>query len=157
MYAIRNDFLSILYFLKNFCQVDHRTRNHLTPRGLGVLHWCTSLLCDIPKFDIFCQFLPPSLLQPRLLTCDSPSNHFSNYAIHYIYPLVGILSSYIHCSKHFIELLESLLPFPVNISHTLFRFALSQALYTITSRCMTYPPSPVGIKLIPVLYLKLKK
>ena len=47
--SIRNDFFSTLDFLHSTCQVDHRTRNHLTREDLHILHLCISLFCGLRK------------------------------------------------------------------------------------------------------------
>ena len=59
--------------------------------------------------------LPPISLQSILLTSHNPTKLLSKYATHLIKPFEGTLPSYIHYSKHFIQLLESPQPYPGNI------------------------------------------
>ena len=69
----------------------------------------TPLLYGLPKVH-----KPNIPLRPIVSACDSPTDQLSNYVTHFIQPLVEILPSYIRDRKHFLQLLESLLPLPEN-------------------------------------------
>ena len=99
--AIRNDVLSTLSYLYSTHGIDDVTRHHLkAPRPAR-----TPLLYGLPKVH-----KANITLRPIVSACDSPTDQLSNYVTHFIQPLVEILPSYIQESKHFLQLLESLLP-----------------------------------------------
>ena len=79
--------------------------HHLTPPKLT----CIRLLYGLLKVH-----KPNIPLQPIVSACDSPIDKLSNYVTPFIQPLVEVLPSYIQDSKHFLQLLESLLPLPEN-------------------------------------------
>ena len=103
--VIRKDVFSTLDYLHKTHQIDDETKHHLTTAKPAQ----TPLFYGLPKVH-----KPNIPLQPIVSACDSPTNQLSNYVTNFIQPLVEILSSYICNSKHFLQLLESLLPLPEN-------------------------------------------
>lgn len=59
-------------------------------------------------------YKPHIPLQPIVSACDSSTDQPSNYISHFIQPIVETLHSYIHGSKNFIHLFDSLPPLPEN-------------------------------------------
>ena len=83
----------------------HETRHHLTLPNLA----------RTPLFYGLLTVHKPNIpLQPIVSACDSSTDQLSNYVTHSKQSLVETLLSYIWDSKHFLQLLESLLPLPEN-------------------------------------------
>ena len=103
--AIRKDIISTLNYRYQTHQINDVTRHHLTPPMPARI----TLFYGLPKVH-----KPNIPLLPIVSACNSPTKQLSNYVIHFIQPLVEILSSYVRDSKHFPQLLESLSPLPEN-------------------------------------------
>ena len=115
---------------------------------------CNSLFYSLSKIYVPYVCLPLSL-QSMLLTCHSPTNQPSNYVTHLITPFEGTLPSYIHYSKHFIQLLEFPQTYPGNIFPHPFLVCYFTGSYFIGISYVPSSPAGTQINLIPVVHLKL--
>ena len=120
----------------------HETRHHLTLPNLAR----TPLFYGLPTVH-----KPNIPLQPIVSACDSSTDQLSNYVTHSKQPLVETLLSYIWDSKHFLQLLESLLPLPENAilvaadvtslyTNILYEAGLESVLHYMKLHANTLPP-----------------
>ena len=101
-----NDTCTLIECMHSQHIIDTATKKFLLPPK----NTCTPLFYGLPRIH-----KPCCPLRPIVSGCDGPTDHLSAYITLFIQPLASNLPSHIRDTKHFLNLIEQLLPLEPNV------------------------------------------